>query len=35
VGIDIPVNDSGLGLALDAKRCFTGTTAQFFAGDTR
>jgi outer membrane protein len=33
-GIDIPVNDSGLGLTLDAKRYFIGTTAQFFAGNT-
>lgn len=32
-GVDIAVNDSGLGLTLDAKRYFIGTTAQFFAGN--
>ncbi|MGY6551445.1 MAG: OmpW family outer membrane protein [Erythrobacter sp.] len=32
-GVDIALNDSGLGLTLDAKRYFIGTTAQFFAGD--
>lgn len=33
-GVDVPVGDSGLGLTLDAKRYFIGTTAQFFVGDT-
>lgn len=32
-GVDIPVNDRGLGLSLDAKRYFVGTTATFRAGD--
>ena len=29
-GVDIPVNDSGLGLSLDAKKYFIGTTAHFY-----
>lgn len=33
-GIDIPVNDSGLGLTFDAKRYFIDTTLQVRAGDT-
>ncbi|MGY6636746.1 MAG: OmpW/AlkL family protein [Erythrobacter sp.] len=33
-GVDIALGDSGLGLSLDAKRYFIGTTAQFFAGNT-
>lgn len=33
-GIDIPLSDSGLGLSLDGKRYFVGTTATFTAGDT-
>ena len=33
-GVDVPVGESGLGLTLDAKRYFIGTTAQWFAGDT-
>lgn len=32
-GIDIPLNDRGLGLSVDAKRYFVDTTARFFAGD--
>lgn len=31
-GVDIALNDSGLGLSLDAKRYFVGTTATFRAG---
>ena len=33
-GLDVPLNDSGLGLSLDAKRYFVGTTATFRAGNT-
>lgn len=33
-GVDIPINDRGLGLSLDAKRYFVGTTATFNAGDS-
>ena len=33
-GMDIPLNDKGLGFSLDAKRYFVGTTARFFAGNT-
>ena len=33
-GLDVPLNDSGLGLSLDAKRYFVGTTATFLAGNT-
>ena len=33
-GFDVPLNDRGLGLSLDAKRYFVGTTATFNAGDT-
>lgn len=33
-GVDIALNDSGLGLSLDAKRYFVGTTATFRAGQT-
>ena len=33
-GLDVPLNDRGLGLSLDAKRYFVGTTATFSAGDT-
>ncbi|MDG5747994.1 OmpW family outer membrane protein [Qipengyuania sp. XHP0207] len=33
-GVDVPLNDRGLGLSLDAKRYFVGTTATFSAGDT-
>lgn len=32
VGVDIPVNDRGLSLSLDAKRYFVDTTATFRAG---
>ena len=32
-GVDIPLNDRGLGLSLDAKRYFVGTTATFNAGN--
>ena len=34
VGVDIPLNDRGLGLSVDAKRYFIDTTARWFAGDT-
>ncbi|KWV92477.1 MULTISPECIES: OmpW family protein [unclassified Erythrobacter] len=33
-GVDVALNDRGLGLSLDAKRYFIGTTATFNAGDT-
>lgn len=33
-GVDIALNDRGLGLSLDAKRYFVGTTATFSAGQT-
>lgn len=33
-GVDIALNDNGLGLSLDAKRYFVGTTATFSAGQT-
>lgn len=33
-GVDVPLNDRGLGLSLDAKRYFIGTTATFSANDT-
>lgn len=33
-GVDVPLNDRGLGLSVDAKRYFVGTTATFNAGDT-
>ncbi|MEY4239148.1 MAG: hypothetical protein RL339_1749 [Pseudomonadota bacterium] len=33
-GVDVPLNDKGLGFSLDAKRYFVGTTASFFAGNT-
>ena len=32
-GIDFALDDSGLGLSLDAKRYFMNTTARFFAGN--
>ncbi len=31
-GIDIPVNDRGLAVSVDAKRYFIGTTARWYAG---
>lgn len=33
-GMDIPLNDRGLGFSLDAKRYFVDTTASFYAGNT-
>lgn len=33
-GVDIPVNDKGLSVTLDAKRYFLRPTARWFAGDT-
>ena len=33
-GIDVPLNDKGLGLSIDGKRYFVGTTASFYAGNT-
>ena len=33
-GVDVPVNNSGLGFTLDAKRYFVDTTARWFVGDT-
>jgi outer membrane protein len=33
-GVDFKLNDEGLGLSLDAKRYFVGTTATFKAGST-
>lgn len=32
-GVDVPLNDKGLGLSLDAKKYFMDTTAHFFAGN--
>ena len=31
-GVDVPINDSGMGISLDAKRYFMDTTATFKAG---
>lgn len=33
-GVDVPLNDRGLGLSVDAKRYFVDTTATFRAGNT-
>lgn len=33
-GADIPLNDSGLSLSVDAKKYFVDTTARWFAGNT-
>lgn len=33
-GVDVPLNDRGLGLSLDAKRYFIDTTARWYAGQT-
>lgn len=33
-GVDVPINDGGLGLSLDAKRYFVDTTARWYAGPT-
>lgn len=33
-GVDVPVNDAGLGISLDAKRYFMKTTTHFYAGTT-
>ena len=33
-GVDIPVNDKGLGISLDAKKYFMDTTARFYVGGT-
>lgn len=33
-GIDVPLDDRGLGLSLDAKRYFVDVTARWFAGNT-
>tara|TARA_R110002020_G_scaffold106578_3_gene248028 strand:- start:178 stop:852 length:675 start_codon:yes stop_codon:yes gene_type:complete len=33
-GFDVPVNDKGLGLTVDAKRYFVNTTARWYAGQT-
>ncbi|MDZ4308682.1 OmpW/AlkL family protein [Allopontixanthobacter sp.] len=33
-GADLPLNDRGLSLSVDAKRYFIDTTARWFAGDT-
>jgi outer membrane protein len=32
-GVDVPLNDKGLGLSIDAKKYFMDTTAHFFAGN--
>lgn len=34
-GVDVPLNDKGFALTLDAKRYFIGTTAIWFVGNTR
>ncbi len=33
-GVDIPLNDNGLAISIDAKRYFIDTTARWYAGDT-
>ncbi|WP_324261316.1 OmpW family outer membrane protein [Altererythrobacter sp. H2] len=33
-GADIPINDQGMSVSLDAKKYFVDTTAQWFAGNT-
>ena len=33
-GVDIPIGGNGLGLSLDAKKYFVGTTARWYAGNT-
>ncbi|MCX9147776.1 OmpW/AlkL family protein [Erythrobacter sp. WG] len=33
-GLDVPIGDKGLGLSVDVKRYFIGTTARWFAGNT-
>ncbi|MBD59275.1 MAG: hypothetical protein CL808_04035 [Citromicrobium sp.] len=33
-GVDIPVDDSGFGITLDAKKYFVDTTARWYAGNT-
>lgn len=33
-GFDLPLNDKGLGLSIDAKRYFVNTTAHWYAGQT-
>lgn len=33
-GFDVPINDNGFGLTVDAKRYFVDTTARWYAGDT-
>jgi len=33
-GVDVPLNDRGLGISLDAKRYLIDTTARWFVGDT-
>lgn len=33
-GIDVPIDDSGLGISFDAKRYFVDTTARWYAGNT-
>ena len=33
-GIDVPINDNGFGITLDAKRYFVDTTARWYAGET-
>lgn len=33
-GVDVPINDKGMGLNIDAKRYFQDLTATFYAGET-
>ncbi|WP_128893168.1 OmpW family protein [Erythrobacter sp. HKB08] len=33
-GVDVPLNENGLGFSIDAKRYFVDTTARWFAGNT-
>jgi len=33
-GVDVPLNDTGLGLSVDVKRYFIDTTARWFVGNT-
>ena len=33
-GLDVDINDNGLGISIDAKRYFVNTTARWYVGDT-
>jgi outer membrane protein len=34
-GVDIPVNENGLGISIDAKRYFIRPSAKFYVGSTK